>query len=273
MSRVSEQQKQLSQFFTPQWVANAVVEKYFGDLGANDLVLEPSCGSGAFLAAIPAHVPAVGVEIDPSLIPQAQAVTGREIVCGDFRNVDLQVSPTAMVGNPPFRLEVFMGMMDRAHVLLPEGAKAGFILPAYMLQTPGKVDRFAKHWSMTVELLPKTIWPRLKHPLIFCMFRKGADRALVGLALYSEMRDMESMRSEYRELLAQVSRNVWATALVEVLANLGGTADLDTIYRAMEPKRPTGNRWWKEKIRQVAQKPPFQRVHQGRYSLAALKAA
>ena len=84
---------------------------------------------------------------------------------------------------------------------------------------------------------------------------------------------VEASATEEADLVSQVSRSVWATALVEVLANLGGSAPLDTIYRAMEPRRPTGNRWWKEKIRQVAQRPPFQRIEQGHYSLPMLEAA
>ena len=123
-SLISEKQRALSQFFTPQWVASAIIDNYFSDLTSEDLVAEPACGSGSFLAALPSSVPAFGVEIDPDLVPLAKAKTGRDIICGDFRTVELPGTPTAMVGNPPFKSAVFVGMMDRAHQLLPEGGKA-----------------------------------------------------------------------------------------------------------------------------------------------------
>lgn len=61
----------LCQFNTPVWVAQALVERHFPKLGTDDLVLEPSCGIGAFLQAIPAEVRAVGVEIDEALAHRA----------------------------------------------------------------------------------------------------------------------------------------------------------------------------------------------------------
>jgi type I restriction-modification system DNA methylase subunit len=60
-------QRSMGQYMTPDWAAEALVDRYFSDLGESDLVLEPSCGRGAFLRALPAHVQALGVEIDPNL--------------------------------------------------------------------------------------------------------------------------------------------------------------------------------------------------------------
>jgi hypothetical protein len=52
---------------TPVWAAEEIVSHYFADLTENDRVVEPSCGIGRFLAALPAHVLALGVDIDPAL--------------------------------------------------------------------------------------------------------------------------------------------------------------------------------------------------------------
>jgi plasmid stabilization system protein ParE len=50
---------------------------------------------------------------------------------------------------------------------------------------------------------------------------------------------------------------------------LGGEADLQRIYDLIAKKRPTGNQFWKEKIRQVLQKESdFTRTGPGRYALA-----
>lgn len=90
-------QTSLCQFFTPLWIAEALVERHFPGLDKNDLVIEPSCGYGAFLAAIPQVVRAVGVEIDPLVAQVAHDQTGREIVVGDFRTIPLSVTPTAII--------------------------------------------------------------------------------------------------------------------------------------------------------------------------------
>lgn len=68
----------LGQFPTPAWAAEALVRENLADLSSNDFVLEPTCGPGRFLAAVPAHVEAVGVEIDPVLAQQARTATGCE---------------------------------------------------------------------------------------------------------------------------------------------------------------------------------------------------
>jgi hypothetical protein len=61
------QRQPYSQYMTPEWAASELVERFFPSLSADDFVLEPTCGRGAFLKAIPDEVPAVGVELDPAL--------------------------------------------------------------------------------------------------------------------------------------------------------------------------------------------------------------
>lgn len=257
----------LHQWFTPMWAAEAIFDRYYRDLNTSDIVLEPSCGDGALLAAVPKEIPAFGVEIDPKLATLARVSTGRDVICGDFRTVPLRSAPTAILGNPPFAAEVFDGMLSRAHSLLPLGAPAGFILPAYMLQTPSRIDGYLQNWSLSIELLPRTLFQRLSKPLVFCMFRKGRSRRLVGFALYHEASSIEHLHPAYRELIAKTRGSAWAAAVATALANLGGEADLQTLYRAMEHRRPTGNQWWKDKVRQVVQTDPFVRTGHARYAL------
>src|SRR3546814_14682276 len=69
---------------TPLYAAERLVERHFPDLGAKDLVLEPSCGIGAFLRAIPATTSAIGVEIDPERAAIARQRSGRPVIPGDF---------------------------------------------------------------------------------------------------------------------------------------------------------------------------------------------
>ncbi|WP_223271135.1 hypothetical protein [Pseudomonas putida] len=58
-------QIELGQYPTPAWAAAAIVRKNFSHLSAKDFVLEPTCGPGRFLQAVPQYVPALGIEIEP----------------------------------------------------------------------------------------------------------------------------------------------------------------------------------------------------------------
>jgi site-specific DNA-methyltransferase (adenine-specific) len=242
----------LCQFNTPVWVAQALVERHFPELGPSDYVLEPSCGIGSFLQAIPSAVRAVGVEIDEVLARRARENTGREILVGDFRSVLLPENPTAIIGNPPFRAKLIDEFLDRSYQLLPEGAKAGFILPTYMFQTAGRVCRYGDRWSLSIELMPRNAFhARMRTPLLFALFEKNAARRLIGFVLYRECDDLHQMAKPYRELLSSCEGSIWLATCRMALRRLGGSASLKQIYQELERNRPTRTEWWREKIRQT----------------------
>jgi hypothetical protein len=267
--------KDLSQFFTPFWVAERLVSKYFPSLDARDIVLEPSCGEGVFLKAIPSHVRAVGVEIDPLLTRYARQDTGREVIEGDFLTTPIDFTPTAVIGNPPFKARLIEKFLERIYLLLPEGGRAGFVLPAYVLQTSRTVHRLAEGWSLAAEILPRDVFPRLSKPLVFAMFSKDAARIMVGFALYSEAAGVRSLRAPYREALARSKGSAWRTVCSVALEQLGGRANLDEIYREIEGNRPTTNRFWREKIRQTVRvfTDDFRALGNGQYALVEERAA
>jgi len=122
--------KHFGQYMTPSWAAEALIERHFSRLGSEDVVIEPSCGQGAFLSALPAYVPAIGIDIDPRMTADARRLTGRHIIDGDFSTVQINASPTAIIGNPPFKLLTIDKFLDRAQALLPDCGQVGFILPA-----------------------------------------------------------------------------------------------------------------------------------------------
>lgn len=263
----------LDQWFTPAWAAEALIARHFPGLDSGDLVLEPSCGAGAFLGAIPASVPAIGIEIDPGFAAAARAATGRRVIEGDFRTVDLDFQPSAIIGNPPFALATIEGFLARAHGLLPEGGRMGLILPAYAFQTSGRLTRWAERWSIISEALPRDLFPGLSKPLAFLLFSKDAKRSLVGFALYREQAAIKDMPARAREILARaVGRSAWKTCLAEILATLGGEAELEEIYRHLAPKRPTANPFWKEQARKALQQ-SFRRTGRGRWALPELDRA
>jgi site-specific DNA-methyltransferase (adenine-specific) len=253
-------------------VAQAIIDRYYPDLGRNHFVIEASCGDGRFLQAIPADVPALGVEIDPGLAALAAVRTGREVLVGDFRTVRIDRSATHIIGNPPFQLDVIDDFLDRAHDLLVEGGKVGWILPCYALQTARRVVSYAYRWGLQQDIIPRNIFPNLQQPLTFVRFTKGRSRVLVGFALYDETLGVHGLDEATQNILQHGGSGgaVWREAIGETLRRLGGRANLKTLYQAMESRRPTGNRFWREKIRQTLYRYPgtFQ-PNDGEWSLAA----
>lgn len=246
-----EKAKQLAQYLTPVWAAEALIERHFTHLGSSDLMVEPSCGHGAFLTALPASVPALGIDIDPLMVVEARRLTGRTIIEGDFSSVALPAQPTAIIGNPPFKLHVIDRFLERAQALLPDGGQVGFILPAYAFQTASRVSGYAEDWSISQEMIPRNLFPGLELPLVFAVFIKGRLRHLVGFALYHETADVNSLNKPYRKELTAGGGPVWLAVVEKALATLGGRAYVASIYAEVEGKRPTKTTFWKEKIRQT----------------------
>lgn len=260
---------QLHQWFTPRWVAEAIVERHFAHLDLCDKVLEPSCGAGAFLHAIPDHVDAIGVEIDPVVAATARAATGRQVIVGDFLQTELPSGITHVIGNPPFDSKLIHAFLRRVHGVLPEGGTAGLLLPAYVMQTHTKVMALNARWSISAELMPRNVFPRLKLPLVFALFRKDAARRLVGFFLYRESADVSALPAPVRaELVTGARGSVWRAAVRRAFEILGcRSATPAQLYAAVE--RPTENRFWREKVRQVLQSyPEFRRCAGGAWELA-----
>ncbi|PEH40470.1 SAM-dependent methyltransferase [Burkholderia gladioli] len=264
MSKVSA----LGQYPTPVWVAEALVERHFSRLDQHDLVIEPACGPGAFLGAIPVEVPALGVEIDAQVADIARATTGREVLTGDFRSVQLDCTPTVIIGNPPFDLRVIDTFLSRSWRMLPEGGRVGFILPAYAFQTAARVASYADQWSLMQEMIPRNIYPGLSLPLVFAIFSKDFRRTLIGFALYREAADVQQLPTPFRAVLGAGSGPIWVRVVEAVLEGLGGEASLAEIYAALEDARPTRTRFWREQIRKVVRaSSKFECVSSGRYAL------
>lgn len=260
--------RKLGQYPTPVWVAEALIERHFSKLDARDFVIEPSCGPGAFLSAIPAEVQAVGIEIDATVADIARNASGRQVITGDFRTVPFSFQPTAIIGNPPFDLRVIDGFLNRAHDLLPEGGRVGFILPAYAFQTAARVSGYADKWSLLQEMIPRNIYPGLSLPLVFAIFSKDQKRTLVGFALYHEAADVHRLGKPFRDVLTAGSGPIWVRVVETALSLLGGEGSLSDIYALVEDHRPTKTHFWREQIRKVIrQSERFLCVGAGRYAL------
>lgn len=263
--------KDLGQFFTPVWAGELLYDAHFSYLGPTDLIWEPTCGSGSLLSAIPSHIPCIGSEIDLNLAIRAKEATGREILVGDCLSVDIQKYGriTAVFGNPPFKFTLFDKLLQRCANILQIGQKAGFIIPAYFLQTSRTVMDIGRRWHISQEILPRDVFPGLSKPLIFGTFIRENSPMLIGFRLFSETVSMKEITEKMKEELSykiKGSRSVWKNAVAKILLELGGTADLNTIYKHMSNKRPTENSFWKEQVRKVCQQ-NFNRVAEGTYKL------
>lgn len=257
---------ELDQWFTPFWAAEMLAEDVLRSLGRVGVV-EPSCGSGSFLSAIPSDMPAYGVEIDPDMAAVAATNTGRRIVVGDFRTVELpEWEIGAIIGNPPFGAEDIDGFLSRSHAILPDEGVAAFILPAHAFSTTTRVRRWNERYAIEVKTIPRSLFGRISMPLVWAKFVKTRQRTLVGLLLFAEQTDVESMPREVRRRLG--GPGTWHEAVTLALQSLQGEATLQQIYRAVEPRRPSGNQWWKEKVRQTL-RAYFTRVDEHRWRLAA----
>jgi site-specific DNA-methyltransferase (adenine-specific) len=264
----------LGQWFTPLWVAEALLERHFPRLDSRDHVLEPSCGFGSFLKAVPVDVPATGIEIDPLVAEVAREETGRTVITGDFRALQLDFTPTAIVGNPPFTVELIDGFLERCHQLLPEGGRAGFLLPAFAMGTAQRVAALGERWSIAAEMVPRNVFPRLREPLVFAVFSKDTRRLLVGMALYREATDVAGLPAAYRKALTATRGATWRTICLTALSRLGGEADLSQIYAEVEGCTPALTKFWRDKVRQTLRVYPgdFRAVRTGRFALAKIAA-
>lgn len=265
----TDHQRALGQYFTPRWAAEAIVQAYFSDLDPGSTVIEPSCGDGRFLISLPAHLNAIGVEIDPQRAAQARALSGRRVITGDFLAVDLPSEAAAIIGNPPFNAAVVASFLDRAHTLLRDGGRCGFILPAYIHQTHSKVLGYAKDWSIRTELMPRNLFPGLSLPITFTVFTKDRRGRLVGFFLYREAAEVADATPETRRVLeaSPVRGSVWRQIVNAAFDAVGKTeARLSDLYGAVTRNRdrPSQNRFSEQQVRKVLQTyPEFQPVQRG----------
>lgn len=170
------------QFWTPDWVAEAMVDYVLADRGGT--LFDPAVGAGAFFRAAKTiarekglSVTLSGMDIDPTALEQAieQGLTHDDIAgvkIGDFVFQPLQEKLSAIVANPPYirhhrisaetkeslrrlslhatgkildgRAGLHVYFLIRALTLLKEGGRLAFIMPADTCE--GKFANDLWHW-------------------------------------------------------------------------------------------------------------------------------
>lgn len=262
-----------SQWDTPAWAAQELWRQKFGWVTAADRVLEPTCGIGRMLQAVPSHIPAIGIEIDEPRAVAARACSGREVIVGDIVEIELPRDINVVFGNPPFRSKFVRQMMDRFVETYSDGCQCGLIIPAYFLQTPSTVvERWNRNWTISVELLPRTLFPEARNALFFAMFTKDPVPSLNGMRLYVEALAIEKLPIVYRTML-EAGTGLWRQVVEHAVLELGGKAHLNDIYAKVGGRRPTPNTYWREKVRQTLQRGPFVGHGHGVWEANASRAA
>lgn len=262
---------ELGQYFTPFWAAQMLINRYYAGLSAQDTVFDVGCGHGPFLAAIPKHVRAIGIDIDSRLASSARHTTGRDVIVGDFLQLQFDVQPTVIVSNPPFTLETIRAFLDRSQQLLPPDGRVGMLLPAYAFQTARTVAELANNWSISQALVPRNLFAGLSLPLVFAQFVKDKKRVLIGFTLYDELADLQSLHKPFGQIIGQPHASAWKQAVTHALKLLGGKGTLTGIYEIVEGTRPTQTKWWREQIRRTVRRytKDFEALGGGVYSLAS----
>lgn len=247
----AQEDKATGTYQTPTWACEALIERYYSDLTASDRVLEPSCGEGHFLDAIPRDVPAIGIELDRVRARLARERTGRRVIVGDVLDVELPFTPSVVVGNPPFSSKLIDALLERVYHWLPDGGRCGFILPSFIMTLVPRVMRESARWSIASELIPRDLFPGPRLPIVFARFEKRERRTLVGFALFTEADAIRGLSARVRRLLTDGRAPAWKSVVFDALAEHGGEASLELLYRTIEGRRPTRNPHWRAKIRQV----------------------
>ena len=259
---VGDRTAELGQYFTPLWAAHALYERFFGSLRAGDLVIEPSCGAGAWLHAIPQDVKAIGYEIDPLVAAIARTDTGREIRVGDFLTMPIDGEPAAMIGNPPFGSELIAQFIRRSYEWMTPASEAGYILPTHSMSFARTTLELLRGLEVETFALPRDLYPRLSFPLMFARLKKSNVTRLIGFLLFDEAMAIRGVRAEYRRIVSSGRRPAWREVLRLALEACGGEASLERIYEIVEDVRPTANKWWRDTIRREAGT-HFERVSDG----------
>lgn len=261
----------LQQYYMPLWAAERIVEQYFSGLGAGEVAYDIGCGPGAFLRAFPAHVRAIGVEIDPALAQLAADETGREVIVGDFRQIPLPARPAAIISNPPYANAISQALLAMAAEQLEPGGRCGLILPATTLSFSSTVERWRAKFNIRQEALPRDLFPRIKYPISFYLFTRSHLRKLHGFFLFDEARALAGAAPRVRLALTQGSRgrSVWQFAVEEAVRALGGEATNAQIYAYLRGRCPRLIPTWKETVRRTLQEGRFIHRSRGAWALAA----
>lgn len=201
------------------------------------------------LAAVPSERWAVGVELDPVLASKAGDRCRHPVLCGDFLHAVKTLPPADVVfGNPPFVLSFFESLMAAVRRHARKSVQCGFLLPVYFFQTSRRCVRWAEDWHVSLNMLPRDLFPGLRLPICFAEFERGRT-GLTGFWLHKELQDLRDAG-----VSTVASSRTWREIVRESLDRLGGRAALQDVYAQVAGNDHPLGTWWKAKVRQTLQR-------------------
>lgn len=145
--KTSEVSKDLAFYPTPPAVVKRVMNKLSAFANKSGLILEPSCGDGAFLDALRDEgYKSMGVEVDYSRAEICKQ-KGHNVVCGNFLTFESFRQFDAVVMNPPFAGFHYQKHLEKAIELLKEGGYLIAILPANAWYSHNSDLLFCGRWE------------------------------------------------------------------------------------------------------------------------------
>ena len=113
-------------FQTPEILARRVCEVLRQSGVSPSSIMEPTCGTGAFLRAssdfFPDCTKILGFEINPSYVQTAKMADRAEVYCADFFEADWPQTlntlnePILVLGNPPWVTNSVLGLLDSTNL-------------------------------------------------------------------------------------------------------------------------------------------------------------
>lgn len=161
----SEAKKEFEQgqFFTPYRITDFVMQCLRP--GRFDVVMDLTCGHGAFINSVPQESNFFGCEIDMKAYKVAKFLYPKaNIQCMDIRAYNPEIKADIIVGNPPFNLKWQIGNTTylsqlyytiKAAENIKPGGIMGLVVPSSFLADDfsdrGMIDEVSKGWNLLCQ--------------------------------------------------------------------------------------------------------------------------
>lgn len=140
-SKIYKERKKKAQFFTPEKLVIDLLKELDIDLN-NKLILEPSCGDGAFVEQIYLNNEVYAIDQDKEKTEFIkQKYNNVHTITSDFLKYNTDFKFDLIIGNPPFNLQTSLnyidtteGFVSHAIDLVKEDGNIVFILPNTILR-------------------------------------------------------------------------------------------------------------------------------------------
>lgn len=156
---VLDSKKSFEQFFTDSELAEKMAS--IAQIGRHDVVLEPSAGNGALVAAAwMRDAMVIAVDIDPEMclmIESNLSFKSIKVECADFMQWENRhVQPTVVLMNPPFSRNQDIRHVRRAWEMLAKGGRLVAIISAHSSFASDAESKDFRQWTKDIggEAIP-----------------------------------------------------------------------------------------------------------------------